>query len=126
MLAAVRGLTSVRLRGQRDAFGALLETFVFSEILKLMAASDMQLTLYHFRDHQMRAVDIVVERDDGLIAGVEIKASATAGSGDFGGLRTLDQTCGKRFAYGVVLYDGTDVVPFGERLAAAPWSSLRI
>ena len=124
VLAAVRGLTSVRLRGERDAFGALLESFVFAEILKLMAASDMQLTLYHFRDHQMREVDIVVERDDGLIAGVEIKASATVRSGDFGGLRTLAQTCGKRFAYGVVLYDGADVVPFGEQLAAVPLSSL--
>ena len=60
---------------------------------------------------KVRKVDIVVERDDGLIAGVEIKAWATVRSGDFGGLRTLAQTCGKRFAYGIVLYDGTDVVP---------------
>lgn len=124
VLAAVRGLTFARLKGDRDAFGALLESFIFSEILKLMAASDMQLTPYHFRDHQMREVDIVLERDDGLVAGVEIKASATVRAGDFDGLRALVQACKKRFAYGVVLYDGTEVVSFGERLAAAPLSSL--
>ena len=31
---------------------------------------------------------------------------------------------GARFAYGVVLYGGEDVVPFGDGLAAAPISGL--
>ena len=124
VLATVRGLTLARLKGNRDAFGALLESFAFSEILKLMAASDLRLTPYHFRDHQMREVDIVLERDDGLIAAIEVKAPATVRSGDFDGLRILALACPHRFAYGVVLYDGTDVVPFGDRLAAVPLSSL--
>src|SRR5690606_17561756 len=102
----------------------LLESFVFSEVLKLMSASDLRLTPYHFRDQQMREVDIVLERDDGMIVGVEVKASATAKSSDFAGLRTLAEACGDKFAYGVVLYDSTDFVPFGDRLAAAPLSSL--
>jgi len=67
---------------------------------------------------------LVLERDDGMIAGVEIKASATVGRGDFAGLRTLAEACGPRFAQGVVLYDGTGLVPFGDRLAAAPLSAL--
>ena len=65
-----------------------------------------------------------LERDEGLIVGIEVKASATARSGDFDGLRILALACQHRFAYGVVLYDGTDVAPFGDRLAAAPLSSL--
>jgi hypothetical protein len=44
------------------------------------------VTPYHFRDQQMREVDIVLERDDGMIVGIEVKASATAKSGDFAGL----------------------------------------
>ena len=124
VLATVRGLTLARLTQNRDAFGALLESFVFSEILKLMAASDLRLTPYHFRDHQMREVDVVLERDDGLIVAIEVKASATVRSGDFDGLRILALARQHRFAYGVVLYDGTDVVPFGDRLAAVPLSSL--
>ncbi len=89
-----------------------------------MTASDLRLTPYHFRDQQMREVDIVLERDDGMIAGIEIKASATVKASDFNGLRTLAEVCGGRFAYGIVLYDNTDVVPFGNRLAAVPLSSL--
>jgi len=124
LLAAARGLTFERVKASRELFGALLETFVFSEVLKLMTASDMRLTPYHFRDQQMREVDIVLERDDGMIVGIEIKASATVKSSDFGGLRTLAEACKDRFAFGVVLYDSTDFVPFSDKLAAAPLSCL--
>lgn len=124
LLATTRGLTFDKVKADRGLIGALLETFVFSEVLKLMTASGMRLSPYHFRDQQMREVDIVLERDDGMIVGIEVKASATVRSSDFGGLRTLAEACGKRFAYGVVLYDSTDVVPFGDRFAAVPLSSL--
>lgn len=124
LLAAIRGLTFERITADRGAFGAVLESFVFSEVLKLISASDLRLTPYHFRDRAFREVDIVLERDDGMIVGIEVKASATVKSGDFGGLRALAEACRDRFAFGVVLYDGADVVPFGGKLAAAPLSSL--
>lgn len=124
LLASARGLTFDRVKADRGTFGALLESFVFSEVLKLMTASDLRLTPYHFRDRDMREVDIVLERDDGMIAGIEVKASATVKAGDFTGLRALAEACGDRFASGIVLYDSTDVVPFGDNLAAAPLASL--
>jgi len=124
LLAATRGLSVERLKANRGEFGGLLETFVFSEILKLMTGSDLRLTPYHFRDQQMHEVDIVLERDDGMIVGIEVKAAATVKSGDFAGLRTLAEACKGRFAFGVVLYDSADLVPFGDKLAAAPLSSL--
>lgn len=124
LLASARGLTFDRVKADRGAFGGPLESFVFSEVLKLMTASDLRLTPYHFRDRDMREVDIVLERDDGKIAAIEVKASATVKAGDFAGLRALAEACGDRFAFGAVLYDNTDVVPFGDRLAAAPLSSL--
>lgn len=124
LLATARGLTFERLKADRTPFGALLESFVFSEVLKLMSASDLQLTPYHFRDRDMREVDIVLERDDGMTVGIEVKASATVKAGDFSGLRALAEACGDRFAFGIVLYDSADIVPFGDRLAAAPLSSL--
>ena len=124
LLATVRGLTFDRVKADRGTFGALLETFVRSEILKLTTASDLRLTPCHFRDREMREVDIVLERDDGMLVGIEVKASATVKASDFAGLRALSEACGARFAFGVVLYDSTDVVPFGDRLAAAPLSCL--
>ena len=124
VLAAARGLTFDRVKGDRGTFGALLESFVFSEILKLMSGSDLRLAPYHFRDQEMREVDVVLERDDGMIVGIEVKASATVRASDFAGLKTLADACGEKFAFGIVLYDGTDVVPFGDRIAAVPLSCL--
>jgi predicted AAA+ superfamily ATPase len=124
LLASVRGLTFDRVKADRGTFGALLESFVFSEVLKLMTASDLRLTPHHFRDRDMREVDIVLERDDGMIAGIEVKASATVKASDFAGLRALAEACGDRFAFGAVLYDSADVVPFGNKLAAVPLSCL--
>ncbi|MCY3983677.1 MAG: ATP-binding protein [Roseovarius sp.] len=124
LLATMRRLTCEKVKKNRALFGALLESYVFSEVLKLMMISEMRLTPYHFRDQHMHEVDIVLEGDEGMIVGIEIKGSATVRSSDFAGLRTLSRACGERFAFGVVLYDNTNVVHFGERLAAAPISSL--
>lgn len=124
LLASATGLSFDRVKANRERFGALLESFVFAEVLKLMSASDLRLTPYHFRNQQMHEVDIVLERDDGMIVGIEVKSSATVKSSDFAGLHSLAAACGDRFAYGVVLYDSADLVPFGERLAAVPLSAL--
>jgi len=124
LLATMRGLSFDRIKADRSTFGALLESFVFAEVLKLMTASDLRLTPHHFRDRDGREVDIVLERDDGMIAGIEVKASATVKAGDFGGLRALAEASGDRFAFGAVLYDSADVVPFGDKLAAVPLSNL--
>lgn len=124
LLAAVRGLTFDRIKADRTAFGALLESFVFSEVLKLISGSDLRLTAHHFRDRDGREVDVVLERDDGMIVGIEVKASATVKATDFTGLKALAEACGERFAYGVILYDSADFVPFGDKLAAAPLSCL--
>jgi predicted AAA+ superfamily ATPase len=124
LLATVRGLTFNRVMADRGVLGALLESFVFAEVLKLMTGSDLRLSPYHFREQQRHEVDIVLERDDGKIVGIEVKASATVKSADFAGLRTLAEASKERFAFGVVLYDSADIVPFGDRLAAAPLSCL--
>lgn len=64
------------------------------------------------------------ERDDGKIVRIEVKASATVKAGDFRGLKMLAEARGERFAFGAILYDSVDIVPFGERLAAVPLSCL--
>ena len=113
-----------RIKAKRSEFGAVLESFVFGEIMKLLTGSDMHVAPYHFRDQHMREVDLVLERDDGTIAGIEVKASATVKTSDFAGLRALAEACQEQFAFGVVLYDSGDRIPFGEKLAAAPLSCL--
>jgi len=124
LLAALRGVTPERIARDRGPFGPFLETFVFSELLKLAGWSAERLTFSHYRDKDQYEVDVVMEDRRGRVVGVEVKAAATVTSDDFRGLRRLAEAVGDRFAMGVVLYDHDRTVPFGERLWAAPLSCL--
>jgi uncharacterized protein len=124
LLAALLGLTADQIAKDRSTFGALLETFVFSEVMKETAWCDESYTLHHYRDKDQDEVDIIVEDERGAMVGIEVKASATVHASDFEGIRKLLDTCADDLKLGVVLYDGTKVVPFGDRLFAAPMSCL--
>ena len=124
LLAALGDLSPDHIRSDRGKFGALLETFVFAEILKLASWADDRFEFSQFRDKRQNEVDIIIEDRRGRVTGIEIKAGATVTSSDFKGLRMLAEACGDRFVSGVVLYDHDKIVPFGERLHAAPLSVL--
>jgi predicted AAA+ superfamily ATPase len=122
LLAALLGATAERFAKDRSALGPLLETFVFSEVVKQTAWSEESYTVHHYRDKDQDEVDIVVEDQRGAKVGIEVKASATVYASDLKGLRKLRNLCGDELKLGVVLYDGTEIVPFGDRLFAAPIS----
>jgi predicted AAA+ superfamily ATPase len=124
LLAALQGLTHERLTRDRTRFGALLETFVFAELLKQAGWEPDPPRASFFRTRDGEEVDIVLERDDGLMIGVEVKAAATVTGADFKGLEQLAHAAGDALVLGVVLYDGTLTVPFGDRLWAAPIGTL--
>jgi len=124
LLAALRGISPEVLRRDKTSFGAVLETFVFSELQKIATWSEQRCSFSHFRDKDKNEVDIVIENRRGEIVGIEVKSSATVSSADFSGMRKLAEACGDRFAQGLVLYDHDQTVPFGERMFAAPLSSL--
>ena len=124
LLGALLGATTERIAKDRSSFGPLLETFVFSEVLKQASWFGESCALYHYRDKDQDEVDLVIETGSGALVGIEVKASATVNAGDFKGLRKLAGACGDNFKLGVVLYDSGRIVPFGNRLLAAPISCL--
>ncbi len=124
LLAAISGITRERIARDRAVFGSLLETFVFSEVLKQSAWLDDRYSISHYRDKDQDEVDLVVENEAAELVGIEVKASATVKTADFKGLRKLAGAAGQALRLGVVLYDGTHTVPFGDRLFAAPVSSV--
>ncbi len=124
LLAALRDITPDRVKKDRALFGPVLETFVLAELLKLSSWSTDRYEFSHFRDKERKEVDIVMEDRRGRVVGIEVKASATVTARDFAGLRRLSGASGNRFVLGLVLHDHERIVPFGERLYAAPISAL--
>lgn len=116
-----------RLGEDDSALGAVVESFVGMELAKQIAASPARASLLHMRTARGAEVDFVVEGASGLVAGVEVKSSATVRREDFKHLTVLrDRLGAKRFARGVVLYAGGERLSFGERLEAWPLSTLWI
>jgi predicted AAA+ superfamily ATPase len=124
LLAALREDEEQALRQDRSRFGAVLESFVVSELLKLASWSERRVSLSHYRTKDQDEVDVVIEDRRGRIVGIEVKASATVRPQDFRGLRQLQEAVGDRFMRGLVLHDHDRVTPFGEKLQAAPLSVL--
>lgn len=124
LLAALRDISTDRLLANRRLFGPLLETFVFTELLKLASWSNHRLEFSHFRDKEGNEVDIVIQDSRERIVGIEVKSAATVTAADFAGLRKLAEASKKQFTLGIVLYDHSTIVPFGERLFAVPISAL--
>lgn len=114
----------MRLGNPSSQWGALLEGFVLMEFVKLAGWSESAPALFHFRTTAGAEVDLVLEDRLGRLVGVEVKASATIRPSDFSGLRALAQAGGSSFHRGVVLYPGSETLPFGERLFALPLSVL--
>lgn len=121
---AMLGLDAEALWEDRGTLGQLLETFVFQELRRQASWRDDDIRFHHFRDKDGAEVDVVLERGGRELAGVEVKAAATVTASDFRGLRKLREAAGKRFAAGVVLYDGEASVGFGEGLFAVPIRAL--
>jgi uncharacterized protein len=58
------------------------------------------------------------------LIGAEVKTTASVALADLRGLKRLLSVAGDKFKMGVILYDGTDTMPLGDRLWAAPISML--
>lgn len=106
------------------ALGGLLETFVFSELLKLSSFAHRHVTVRHYRDREKREVDFILERRDGSVVGIEVKASATPKSEDAKHLRWLRDKLGDRFRAGYVVHLGPTNLPSGDRIFFSPLSVL--
>lgn len=121
---ALLGVDARALSDDRALLGQVLETFVYQELRRQASWSDDPIAFHHFRDRDDFEVDIVLERGGRALAGVEVKASATVRPSDFRGLKKLAELAGRRFAAGVVLYDGELSASFGDRMFAVPIRSL--
>jgi uncharacterized protein len=105
-------------------FGPLLEGFVLMELARQLTWSRQRAELFHYRTKDKVEVDAVLENRQGHVVGIEVKASSTVAAGDFRGLRHLAERIGSDFIVGLVLYTGTQALPFGPRLRAVPVSAL--
>ena len=107
---------------QRKLFGQLLENFVFAELRKQTTWSDGEYGIYYYRDKDQNEVDFVIENASGEIIGIEVKAAASVSVSDLVGLKKLASVARQSFKAGIILYDGTETLPFGSANGRPLWA----
>lgn len=124
LLATLLDLTAQEVENDRTRFGNVLETFVFAELLKNTTTAEGDYRLMYYRDADKVEVDMVIENAAGQLVGVEVKATATVQESALRGLKKLSGLAGDSFKMGILLYDGDEIMPLGDRIWAAPLSTL--
>jgi predicted AAA+ superfamily ATPase len=124
LLAYLVGMDQQRAAVDNQAMGNIIENFIVSELKKQITWSTTRPELYHFRTSGGEEVDIILENRSGSIVAIEIKASESVDPKDFKGLRYLQEKAGNKFIQGIVLYAGSQYVPFGDKLSALPIHTL--
>ncbi len=117
-------VTSARLSAAQPQamteLGHLLETFCVGEMLKQASWMESPAQPGHWRTHDGDEVDLILERDDGAVAGVEVKAGERVTGSEFRSLAKLRDGLGERFLGGIVLHLGRRSYTHDDRLHALP------
>jgi len=105
-------------------FGHMLETFVVGEVCKQLDWLDAPVQRGHWRTHDGEEVDLILEREDGKVAAVEVKAASRAPASELRGLLKLRRKLGSQFLGGVVLYTGARAYTHDRNLHVVPITRL--
>lgn len=124
LAARLLRLTPNRLRGLDPAaltdFGHLLEAFVVGEFRKQASWLEESVAFGHWRTSDGDEVDLVIERDDGRVLAIEVKASERAPGSEFRGLAKLRDLLGDRFLGGIMMTAGKRSYTYQDRLHVIP------
>jgi predicted AAA+ superfamily ATPase len=119
MIAQLLDVDEARLLKDTQLAGHFLETFVYSELNKQKSWSSIQCDLFHFRDGDYK-VDLVLEKPDGTIVGIEVTMSRTLATDDLKGLRHLQKTSNNNFKRGIILHPGSQIEYLDDNLWSVP------
>ena len=124
LLAHCRKVNAEKILTNNELMGTFFENFVIIELLKQAGWSKRYVELYHYRTTYGVEVDVVLQDQTGNVVGIEVKSGSTVESGMFSGLKHLKKKMGDRFVQGIVIYTGSEKIPFGKDLVALPVASL--
>lgn len=101
-------------------FGHLLESFVVQEFIRQVSWLDDPATVGHWRTRDNDEVDLIIERDDGAVVAIEVKASDHIEGSDLAPMSKLRRRLGSSFVTGLTLYLGNRGYRADDRLHVLP------
>lgn len=125
LAGAVLGFDTNLVLREGDLLGRLLDTFVVAQLRAEVGLSTAMPRLYHVRQQQGRLeVDLLIELAGGRLIAIEVKADAAPSPDAARHLATLRDLYPETFVAGIVLHTGPRTYRLGDRIVAAPISTL--
>jgi len=93
--------------------GDVVETFVYSELLKHIAYAETQVQIYHYRTSDKKEIDFIVENTDKIFA-IEVKSSQSIKKEAFKHIVDFQSSGLNKEIIGIVFYAGDTVLSFGD------------
>ena len=120
LICALLGMNDKALLSNRNAFGHLLESYVYNELKRQASGLSSPVNFYHYRDAKKNEIDIVIETRSGDLYAIEVKATSTVRPTDFNVMKDFAKQHQKNFKMGILFYDGELALPSGEQFLAVP------
>ena len=120
MAAHLLDLHDVDTLQRHPKLGALVETWVAQELLKLLSFSPEPMRLYGWRLQSGQEIDFLIEKGDRFLA-IEAKWGRHVDQSARNAVRILREQLGNRLIMSLVLYGGEEVLALGPQLVAMPY-----
>ncbi len=117
-------IMSVKNPWEHREWGQVFETFVFNEIRKQLSWLDTSISLYHYRTHQGKEIDLILENKQQEIIAIEIKASQTVTFSMSKNFAQIKADTGNKFKMGLIIYAGNSIEVLGDGIYAIPLSCI--
>ena len=91
--------------------GNVVETFVYGELLKHISYSTSQPKIYHYRTHDKKEIDFIIEKADKIFA-IEVKSVQNIKKEAFKHIIDF-QSKSDKVVVGIVFYGGDNILSFG-------------
>ncbi len=124
ILSHLIGFEEDKVFADPNSWGRLLENFILMELLKQSTWSKFNLKLYHYRSSSGQEIDFLIERSDGKITAIEVKATSKIAAADFNHIKSFEEENRAKFLRGIIFYTGKESIPFAKNLFALPINSL--
>ncbi|MDR1196356.1 MAG: ATP-binding protein [Endomicrobium sp.] len=99
--------------------GAVLETYVFCEIMKSYWHNGNEESIYFYRENERKEIDFIIERNNTLYP-IEVKKTASPDVSDFKNFSLLENFKSKQTGTGAVICMYPEAMPIGKNVLSVP------
>lgn len=123
VLCHLLNINDIKKLKSSEYFGMVLESYIFSEILKNISVYEDRVGLYYYRTLGKDEIDFIIEVDDKIIA-IEVKSTKTANLTLAKTIKEFKKDMGEHFLKGYIFYLGDEIVRIEKDIIFLPIGKL--